>query len=88
MLGTGREEKLTCSAANLGLLGGLGYFTYLHWDDPVWDRRYVTGFTAGLIALFAGQGLVIYVLGISHKLTLLHRVIAEQYREKEYPKRR
>jgi len=56
---------------NVGILGGLGYYTYLHYDDPVWDRRWVVGTTAGLLALFTGQG-----------------VLAESYREKEYPKRR
>jgi nitrate reductase NapE component len=54
---------------NVGILGGLGYTAYSHWDEPVWDRRYVAGITAGTLALFTGQG-----------------YLAEQYREKEYPK--
>jgi len=45
-------------AVNVGLLGTLGYFSYLHWDEPIWDRRYVAGVTAGLLAFFAGEGCV------------------------------
>ncbi|PVF97486.1 hypothetical protein CPB86DRAFT_785788 [Serendipita vermifera] len=58
-------------AFNIGIIGGLGYLSYIHWNDPVWDRRYVTGITAGTAALFTAQGF-----------------LAEQYREKEYPKRK
>jgi hypothetical protein len=47
-----------CFSVNIGILGGLGYVGYTHWNEPVWDRRYVAGITAGTFALFAGQGLV------------------------------
>jgi hypothetical protein len=43
-------------AVNVGVLGTLGYLSYLHWSEPVWDRRYVAGATAGLLAFFAGEG--------------------------------
>ncbi|CAG7854845.1 SubName: Full=Uncharacterized protein {ECO:0000313/EMBL:CCA72283.1} [Serendipita indica DSM 11827] len=56
---------------NVGILGSLGYLAYSHWNEPVWDRRYVGGLTAGTAALFTLQG-----------------YLAEQYREKEYPKRK
>ncbi|KAG8806470.1 hypothetical protein FRC17_004972 [Serendipita sp. 399] len=56
---------------NVGILGSLGYLAYKHWDEPSWDRSYVTGITAGTAALFTAQG-----------------YLAEQYREKEYPKRK
>lgn len=58
MISPDQRERLIdhIFAVNVGLLGGLGYFTYLHWNDPVWDRRYVTGISAGLIALMGGQG--------------------------------
>lgn len=56
---------------NIGVLGGVGYASYLHWDKPVWDRRTVSAVTVGLIALFAGEG-----------------YLGEEYKEKEYPKRK
>ncbi|KAG8893085.1 hypothetical protein FRC00_011072 [Tulasnella sp. 408] len=56
---------------NVGILGGVGYVSYVHWDKPTWDRRTVSAVTVGLIALFTGEG-----------------YLAEQYKEKEYPKRR
>ncbi|KAG8935404.1 hypothetical protein FRC01_000010 [Tulasnella sp. 417] len=56
---------------NVGILGGVGYISYVHWDKPNWDRRTVSAVTVGLITLFTGEG-----------------YLAEQYKEKEYPKRR
>jgi len=56
---------------NVGVLGGVGYVSYLHWDKPTWDRRTVSAVTIGLIALFTGEG-----------------YLGEQYKEKEYPKRK
>ncbi|KIO25323.1 hypothetical protein M407DRAFT_92676 [Tulasnella calospora MUT 4182] len=56
---------------NVGILGGVGYISYVHWDTPNWDRRTVSAVTVGLITLFTGEG-----------------YLAEQYKEKEYPKRR
>ncbi|KAG8961795.1 hypothetical protein FRC03_004952 [Tulasnella sp. 419] len=56
---------------NVGVLGTVGYYGYVNWDKPVWDRRTVSAVTVGLIAFFSGEG-----------------YLAEQYKEKEYPKRR
>jgi len=77
-------------AVNVGVLGTLGYLSYLHWDEPVWDRRYVAAFSAGLLAFFAGEGCVdlISLLLKELDLILLHSLIAENYREREFPKRR
>jgi len=41
---------------NLGILGGVGYAAYLHWDQPRWDRRTVSAISAGLLTLAAGEG--------------------------------
>ena len=43
-------------ALNLGILGGLGYWSYLNWDKP-WkcDRREIGAVSVGLLALFAGE---------------------------------
>ena len=75
---------------NVGILGTLGYFSYLHWDEPVWDRRHVATVTAGLLAFFMGEGCVDvnFLLLKELDLTLLHSLIAESYREREFPKRR
>ncbi|KAG8688438.1 hypothetical protein FRC08_011439 [Ceratobasidium sp. 394] len=41
---------------NLGILGGVGYAAYLHWDQPRWDRRAVSAISAGLLTLAVGEG--------------------------------
>lgn len=41
---------------NLGILGGVGYAAYLHWDQPRWDRRTVSAVSAGLLTLALGEG--------------------------------
>ncbi|KAF8322191.1 hypothetical protein DL93DRAFT_2124049 [Clavulina sp. PMI_390] len=57
-------------ALNVGILGGVGYWSWINWDRPhAWDRRTVSTATVGLLALFAGEG-----------------YLGEQYREKELPK--
>lgn len=44
-------------AMNVGVLGGVGYWSWTNWDRPsAWDRRTITAATVGLIALFTGQG--------------------------------
>ncbi|KAG8746828.1 hypothetical protein FRC10_003350 [Ceratobasidium sp. 414] len=40
---------------NLGILGGVGYAAYLHWDQPRWDRRAVSAVSAGLLTLAVGE---------------------------------
>jgi len=55
---------------NVGVLGGLGYWSYVNWERPsAWDRRTVTSASVALLTLFAGEGF-----------------LGEQYAEKEYPK--
>jgi len=56
---------------NVGILGGVGYAAYVHWDMPHWDRRTVSMISVGLLGLFAGEGF-----------------LGEEYKEKEYPKRK
>jgi hypothetical protein len=41
---------------NLGVFGTVGYYSYQNWDRS-WDQRVVTGTTAALIALLAGEAL-------------------------------
>ncbi|KAG8905894.1 hypothetical protein FRB99_008035 [Tulasnella sp. 403] len=41
---------------NVGILGGVGYVAYRHWDQPKWDRRTVSAVTVGLLTLFTGEG--------------------------------
>lgn len=41
---------------NLGILGGVGYAAYLHWDQPRWDRRTVSTVSVGLLTLALGEG--------------------------------
>ncbi|TCD63031.1 hypothetical protein EIP91_006067 [Steccherinum ochraceum] len=41
---------------NAGILGGLGYVTYINWDAPRWDRRTVSAISVSLLTLWAGEG--------------------------------
>lgn len=41
---------------NLGVIGALGYVAYDNWNKPHWDRRTVSAVSAGLIALWGGEG--------------------------------
>lgn len=44
---------------NVGILGGVGYWSYVNWDRPnAWDRRTISTATVGLLTLFAGEGYV------------------------------
>ena len=43
-------------ALNVGILGGVGYVSYKHWDAPRWDRQTVTLTSLGLLSLFAAEG--------------------------------
>ncbi|KAI5895139.1 uncharacterized protein SCHCODRAFT_02618691 [Schizophyllum commune H4-8] len=43
---------------NVGILGGLGYFSYTNWDKPTWDRRLVSAVSVGLLALWGGEGYI------------------------------
>ena len=44
--------------ANLAVVGGLAYFTYMNWGKPRWDRRVVTGTVIAASAWFGLQGYV------------------------------
>lgn len=50
------DEANFAAAVNAGILGTLGYFAYLHWDAPRWDRRTVSAISVGLLALWTGEG--------------------------------
>lgn len=42
--------------ANVGILGGVGYLAYTHWDEPSWDQKTVGGISAGLFVLMLAEG--------------------------------
>lgn len=79
-------------ALNVGILGGVGYWSYANWDRPTaWDRKTVSAATVGLLTLFAGEGYVEMCPAFSNILSdscLSFRYLGEQYKEKEYPKRK
>ncbi|KII92291.1 hypothetical protein PLICRDRAFT_467215 [Plicaturopsis crispa FD-325 SS-3] len=41
---------------NAGILGTVGYFGYINWDKPTWDRRTVSAVSVGLLTLWGGEG--------------------------------
>ena len=41
---------------NAGIIGTVGYFSYINWDKPSWDRRIVSSVTVGVLALWSGEG--------------------------------
>ncbi|KAI0759828.1 hypothetical protein BD413DRAFT_594966 [Trametes elegans] len=41
---------------NAGILGAVGYFSYINWDRPAWDRRTVSAVSVGLLTLWGGEG--------------------------------
>lgn len=42
---------------NVGILGGVGYWSYINWDRPyAWDRRQVSAVGIAIATLFAGEG--------------------------------
>lgn len=43
---------------NVGILSTVGYYAYINWDRPAWDRGTVAAVSAGLIVLAGGEGLV------------------------------
>ncbi|KAK0212962.1 hypothetical protein DFS33DRAFT_85387 [Desarmillaria ectypa] len=43
---------------NTGILGAVGYFSYINWDKPTWDRRVVSAVSVGVLALWSGEGVV------------------------------
>ncbi|KAF5385794.1 hypothetical protein D9615_002454 [Tricholomella constricta] len=43
---------------NAALLGTVGYFSYVNWGRPTWDRRIVSAVTVGLLTLWGGEGYI------------------------------
>ncbi|KAK0461390.1 uncharacterized protein EV420DRAFT_196480 [Desarmillaria tabescens] len=43
---------------NAGILGAVGYFSYINWDKPTWDRRVVSAVSIGVLALWSGEGVL------------------------------
>jgi len=41
---------------NTAILGTIGYYGYINWDKPLWDRRTVSAISVGLVTLWAGEG--------------------------------
>ena len=42
---------------NIGVLSGVGYWSYINWDRPAaWGRREVSATVVALFALFASEG--------------------------------
>jgi len=41
---------------NLGVLATLGYYSYISWDKPRWDRRVISTVSVGLLTLWGGEG--------------------------------
>ncbi|KAF8891646.1 hypothetical protein BD779DRAFT_1512273 [Infundibulicybe gibba] len=43
---------------NTAVLGTVGYFSYVNWAQPRWDRRVVSAVTAGLLTLWGGEAII------------------------------
>ncbi|KAG0707305.1 hypothetical protein DFH29DRAFT_896775 [Suillus ampliporus] len=42
--------------ANTAILGAVGYYSYVNWHKPKWNRDVVTAVSLGLFALWSGEG--------------------------------
>ncbi|KIK67009.1 hypothetical protein GYMLUDRAFT_238360 [Collybiopsis luxurians FD-317 M1] len=51
---------------NAAILGTVGYFSYLHWDKPSWDRRIVSAVSVGLLTLWGAEGTIAERYRASH----------------------
>jgi hypothetical protein len=45
---------------NTAILGTIGYYGYINWDKPSWDRRTVSAISVGLVTLWGGEGQVFH----------------------------
>ncbi|KAG6862209.1 hypothetical protein C0995_002139 [Termitomyces sp. Mi166 len=54
----GLGPPLRARTVNTAVLGAVGYFAYVHWDRPTWDRRAVSAVAVGLLALWGAEGYV------------------------------
>ncbi len=46
-------------AVNVGILGTVGWYAYINWDAPRWDRKVVSAVGCGLLTLWGAEGCVI-----------------------------
>ncbi|KAH9858872.1 hypothetical protein C2E23DRAFT_800451 [Lenzites betulinus] len=53
-------------AVNAGILGAVGYFSYINWDRPYWDRRTVSAVSVGLLTLWTGEGYLAERYRVNH----------------------
>ncbi|KIJ18789.1 hypothetical protein PAXINDRAFT_71067 [Paxillus involutus ATCC 200175] len=42
-------------SVNAGIIGLVGYFSYINWDKPKWDRNIVMAVSVGLLTLWRGE---------------------------------
>lgn len=80
-------------AANLSVIGTVGYFAYMNWDKPKWDRRVVSAAAISIFTLWGGEGSVLYLSNLrstrSHLFRSSNSYVAEQLREgKIHPPRK
>ncbi|KAF9218495.1 hypothetical protein BS17DRAFT_883398 [Gyrodon lividus] len=52
---------------NTGIIGMVGYFSYINWDKPKWDRSIVMAVSVGLLALWRGESYLADQYHQSHK---------------------
>ncbi|KAF8844264.1 hypothetical protein BDN67DRAFT_963000 [Paxillus ammoniavirescens] len=45
----------TVGLINAGIIGLVGYFSYINWDKPRWDRNIVMAVSVGLLTLWRGE---------------------------------
>jgi len=43
---------------NTAILGTVGYYSYINWDKPSWDKRTVSAVSVGLLTLWGGEGVL------------------------------
>ncbi|KAG7090864.1 hypothetical protein E1B28_009945 [Marasmius oreades] len=43
---------------NVVVLGTVGYFSYINWSRPSWDRRVVSAVSVGLLTLWGSEGAI------------------------------
>ncbi|KAG6844343.1 hypothetical protein H0H87_007619 [Tephrocybe sp. NHM501043] len=49
-------QKTNEPIVNTAVLSAVGYFSFIHWDRPTWDRRVISAVAVGLLALWGGEG--------------------------------
>jgi len=43
---------------NTAILGTIGYYSYINWDQPSWDRYTVSAVSVSLLTLWGGEGYI------------------------------